>query len=96
MICEPERMPPLPSPSEELTPSRYSLDALSSYIQSQRDLLSRTQSEIERLHALKKEVKDEEDLTVGDIDQKVRFTVNFGGKSSFDLPVAPRRCLWAG
>ena len=81
MTCEPERMPPLPSPSKELTHSHYSLEALSSYIQSQRDLLSRTQSEIERLHTLKKEVKDEEDLTVGDIDQKVCFTVNFIGKS---------------
>ncbi|KAF9644416.1 hypothetical protein BDM02DRAFT_3190620 [Thelephora ganbajun] len=42
------------------------LETLSSYIQSQRELLSRTQSEIERLHTLKKEVKDEEDLTLGD------------------------------
>ena len=62
---------PSPLPSNPLTTTNHSLEALSSYIRSQRDLLSRTQSEIERLHVLKKEVKEEKDLTVDDINQKV-------------------------
>ena len=57
-------------PSDWLTASAYSLETLSVYIQSQRNLLSQTQSEIERLHALKKDVKNEEDPTVEDINQK--------------------------
>lgn len=67
----------LPSPSNQLTADDYSLETLSSYIRSQRDLLSRTQSEIERLHALKNDVKDEESLTVDGINQKVRPFARF-------------------
>ena len=75
----------VPFPSKSLTVANSSLEALSSYIRSQRELLSRTQSEIERLHALKKEVKDEEDLTVDDINQKVRLLAGFC-KAIMDRP----------
>lgn len=77
MTCAPERMLPLPLSSNSLITRNYSLEALSSYIRSQRDLLSRTQSDIERLHALKKDVKGEENLTVDDINRKVRFLPGF-------------------
>jgi len=60
-----------------LTADDYSLETLSAYIQSQRNLLSQTQSEIERLHALQKGVKNEEDLTVDDINQKARPSAGF-------------------
>lgn len=79
MTCAPERTSPLPLPPNQLTASNHSLEALSSYIQSQRDLLSRTQSQIERLHALKKDVKNEGDLTVDGIIQKVHFFPGFYG-----------------
>lgn len=55
----------------------YSLEALSSYIQSQRELLTRTHHEIERLHTLKNEINNEGDLTVDVITQKVRFPASF-------------------
>jgi len=86
MTCASERMSFVPFPSKSLTAANSSLEALSSYIQSQRELLSRTQSEIERLHALKKEVKDEEDFTVDDINQKVRLLAGFC-KAIMDRPV---------
>ena len=66
-----ERTPSLPSQSDWLITTHRSLETLSSYIRSQRELLSRTQHEIERLHALKGEVRDKEDLTVDDVSQKV-------------------------
>ena len=54
-----------------------SLEALSSYVQSQRELLSRTQREIERLHALKAEVEDDEGITADGISQKVHILATF-------------------
>jgi len=85
MTCASERMSFVPFPSKSLTAANSSLEALSSYIRSQRELLSRTQSEIERLRALKKDVKEEEDLTVEDINQKVRLLVGFC-KAIMDRP----------
>jgi len=55
------------APSGWLTASDYSLKTLSSYIQSQRCLLSRTRFEIERFYTLEKYVNGEEDLTFDDI-----------------------------
>lgn len=69
--------PPLPPAPISSRPATNSLETLSSYVQSQRALLSRTQCEIERLNALKNEVKDEEGLTVGGIGRKVCFPATF-------------------
>lgn len=65
------------------------LETLSAFIQSQRELLSRTQHEIERLHALKSDVKAEEDLTVEDVMQKLDPGV-FGldGEAGPDIGIA--------
>jgi len=79
MTCVPERTSLFPFPPNQLTANNHSLEALSSYIQSQRDLLSRTQSEIERLHALRKDVKKEGDLTVDGVVQKVHSFLGFYG-----------------
>jgi hypothetical protein len=73
-----------PRPFKRLTASDHSLESLASYIQSQRDLLSRTQSEIERLHALKRHVKSVEDPTVEDINQKVRLFARFFAGHTLD------------
>ena len=64
-------MSPLPSSFNQLTKSDHSLETLSSYIQSQRELLSRTQHEIERLRALKNVLEDKDELTVDDIHEEV-------------------------
>lgn len=64
-------MSPLPSSFNQLTKSDHSLETLSSYIQSQRELLSRTQHEIERLRALKNVLEDKDELTVDDMHEEV-------------------------
>ena len=50
------------------------LEAISTFIQSQRALLSQTHSDIERLKQLRREVTVDPQGFVEGIDQKVRFT----------------------
>jgi hypothetical protein len=76
-ICALERTSSPSSLPDWLTTSYHSLETLSSFVQSQRELLSRTQHEIERLNALKNVVRDEEDLTADVINQKVRLPSTF-------------------
>ena len=82
-----------PCPSDWLTVSYYSLETLSAYIQSQRNLLSQTQSEIERLRALKKGVKEEEDLTGDYINQKARPSARFFWAALDRACSSPPACL---